>query len=414
MEEKRMLRYPVKTVVQKEKNMPGLDKEEAKKDLEGLLEQGKSSIQKQQESLLTPEQKKAQEEKKVQDAKDAETKRLEVEKQAKLDAELLSKKDEEIKDEAEKKRKTELLEKRAKEEDAKLSAEERIEKIKAATQKRIDELSNKLKETQDKSSKEAQVLRQELETLRKEKEAPREEDVLTLVEREESERVRKYLDEDKSLPLDRRREMPDEEIDEWLLTDQKAAIAWIQRREFRREIEKRQNLLLKQQEGVSKKLFERQTQSYMRVLEKHPELNIVARKKELMDGGMSEDEAISEIRKDNKKLHIMLDYSEKHPELKTNPQAPELAMKEMEKLLEGKNENSSEVDELRKQVETLSAEIARLSSTDEGIGSTLQRKKEADKSLTEAENAMVETMRANKATQVMIDSALKKFREKKK
>jgi hypothetical protein len=82
--------------------MPGLVKEEAKKELEGLLEQGKSSIQKQQESLLTPEQKKEREEKKAQDAKDAETKRLEVEKQAKADAELLSKKDEEIKDEAEK------------------------------------------------------------------------------------------------------------------------------------------------------------------------------------------------------------------------------------------------------------------------------------------------------------------------
>lgn len=394
--------------------MPELKKEEAKKELEGLLEQGKSSIQKQQESLLTPEQKKEQEEKKIKDSNEAEVKRLEVEKQAKLDAELLSKKDDEIKDEAEKNRKKELLEKREKEEESKLSAEDRIKKIKSETQKRIDELSNRLKETQDKSSKEAQALRQELEILRKEKEAPKEEDILTLVEREEAEKVRKYLDEDKSLPLDKRREMQDEELDEWLLTDQKAAIAWIQRRELRREIDKRQNLILKQRDGVSKKLFERQTQSYMKVLEKHPELNIVAKKKELMDGGMSEDEAIASIRKENKKLDAMLDYAEKHPELKTDPQAPELAMREMENLLEGKKESSVEVEELRKQVETLSAEIARLTSTDEGIGSTLQRKKDAEGKLTEAENSIVETMRSSKATQAMIDAALKKFREKKK
>lgn len=394
--------------------MPELKKEEAKKELEGLLEQGKSSVQKQQETLLTPEQKKEQEEKKAQDIKDAETKRLEVEKQAKLDAELLSKKDEEIKDEAEKKRRAELLEKKEKDEEAKLSAEDRIKKIKVETQKRIDELSNKLKETQDKSSKEAQALRQELEDLRKEKETPKEEDILTLVEKEEAEKVRKYLNEDKSLPLDKRREMEDAELDEWLLEDQKAAIAWIQRRELRREIDKRQNLVLKQREGVSKKLFERQAQSYARVLEKHPELNIANRKKELMDGGMSESDAIVAIRKENKKFDALLDYAEKHPELKTVPQAPELAMKEMEKLLEEKKESSPEVEELRKQVEALSAEIARRDSTDEGIGSTLQRKKESEERLTEAENAIVETMTANKATQPMIDAALKKFRAKKR
>jgi hypothetical protein len=102
---------------------------------------------------------------------------------------------------------------------------------------------------------------------------------LAVVEREEAEKLKQYLEEDKSLPLNKRREMEDEVLDEWLLEDQKAAIAWIQRRELRREIDRRQNLILKQREGVTKKLFERQTQSYMKVLEKHPELNIAAKKK---------------------------------------------------------------------------------------------------------------------------------------
>lgn len=395
--------------------MAELKKEEAKKELEGILEKEKSTVQKSAEEALPEAERKALEAKKAEDKKKAEEARIAAEAQAKADAELLVKKDEEIKDEAEKKRKAELLEKQRKDEEGKLSSEEKIKRIKEETQKRIDELSNSLKEIKDKSSKEAEKLRSEIKTLREEK-TEKSEDIATLVEKEETEKNAKYLEEDKSLAREKRREMDDSELDEWLLEDQKNAIAWIQRRELRREIDKRQNFINKQREGVSRKLYEKQAQSYVQVVKKHPELDVRNRKADLKAEGKSDDEIESILRAENKKYATIMQIAEENPDWKFEEDAPEKAMVEMEKRLEkvSDTEDKSEIEKLREKMETLEAEIARLTSTDEGVTSTLPRKTDTEKAMTEAEKAIVETMKASKASQAMIDSALKKFREKKK
>ena len=394
--------------------MAELKKEEAKKELEGLVGKAESDIQKNKEASMSPEEKKAFEAKRDEDAKKAEEARIQAEAQAKKDAALLLMKDEDIKDEADRKRKAELLEKQKKEEEDKLSAEDKIRRVEEKSQKRIDELVNQLKEIKDKSSKEAESLRREIETLRKEKAEPTREELTSLVEKEEAGKIKKYLDEDKSLPREKRREMDDGELDEWLLEDQKSAIAWIQRRELRREIDKRQNLIDKQREGASKKLFEQQAKSYAQVIVKHPELDVKKRKEELKAEGKSDDEIESIVRSENKKYDTIIKIAEENPDWKFNPKAPELAMEEMEKRLKEAPEpgEKGELEKLREELEELKAELARRDSTDEGIPPGVPPRRPKEGEYTETEQVLIDTMKSAKATQAMIDSALKDYRKK--
>lgn len=393
--------------------------EEAKKDLEGILSKEKSVIQKSREMSMSEEERQKIE----ADKKEAEIKRIEAENQAKKDAELLVKKDEDITDEADKKRKLELLEKQRKEEDTKLSTEEKIKRIQEASQKRIDEVVNQLKQVEDKTSKDAQLLRQELETLRKEKtelekkiSAPAKDDIIVLVEKEEKEKRDKYLQEDKSLSKEDRREMSKDELDDWMLEDQTEAIAWINRREIRRAQEKYQNLATKQLESKTKNLFEKQIQSFSRVLIKHPELDIKKRKDELKAQGKSEVEIEDILRTENPKYKLSIEIAEKHPEWRTAENAPELLAVEIEKQLGAPPDNDEKdkrIEKLTKTVETLTAQVeALVNPADEGITSTVAREKARKTQLSEQEKILVQTMKDMKAPQGKIDAALKKFRDK--
>jgi unconventional prefoldin RPB5 interactor 1 len=400
--------------------MAEINKEQAKKDLEAKLAQEASKVQKTQEESLPEAERKALEIKKAEEVKKAEDARVSAEVQAKKDAELILKKDEEIKDEVEKKRKTELLEAKRKEEDSKLSAEDRIKKVKEESQKRIDEIHNKLKELEDKSSKESRTLKLELETLRKEKESPKSDDIAYIIEKEESERIKKYLEEDKSLPREKRREMSKDELNDWMLEDTVEATAWINRREIRREIDKRQNFVIKQKEGLSKKLFREQTASYAKVVLEHPELNIKSRMLDLKNQGKTEEEAESIIRSENKKYDLILKIADENPDWKFEPNAPEMAAKEMAKRIskESESDNKSETDKiiekLQARIEALETEKARESSFDEGVNSNLPGNPKGKSVLTELEKNLVEIMTKNKATPEMIDSALEDLRKKKK
>lgn len=384
--------------------------EEAKKEIEDILATAKAEAQKSKQVTMSPKEKEALE----QENKKAEELRIKTEEQAKKDAELVAKKDEEISNVEDKKRKAELLEKQRKEEESKLSAEEKIKRIEEKTQRRIDEITNKLKEVTDKSSKEALVLKQEIEVLRKEKTAEPKENLVSVVEKEEAEKNKKYLEEDTSLPREKRREMTDDEIDEWLLEDQKSAIAWIQRREFRREVDKRQNLYNKQKENLTKDLFVKQSNSYAKVLIKHPELDVKARKNELKNQEKSDDEIEDILINENNKYKILNKIAEENPDWKFIHNAPELAMEEMEKRINTNSDNAEKttIEKMQEQIEELSAEIQRLTSTDVGITSTISRPRRVDGKLTEIEEMITQTMRDSGASQTMIDSAIKKHRER--
>ncbi len=400
--------------------MAGIKMEEAKKELEGVVAKEEVKIKDNQKALMSEEERKSFEAKEAEEIKKAEELRITTEAQAKKDAELLTKKDEEVTDESDKKRKTELLEKKRKEEENKLSAEEKLKRVEEKMQKRIDELSNQLKETKDKGSKEADTLWKELELLRKEKEnliKPKD-DINALVEKEENEKQAKYLQEDKSLPREKRREMDDGELDDWLLEDQKSAIAWIQRREFRREVDKIKNISTKQKEGMTKELFEKQSQSFARVCIKHPELQIQKRQAELKSQGKSEEEITNIIRQENKKYDTVLKIAEEHPEWRTHPGSPELVMAEMEKILNAepdkdKDMDKQKIEDLIKRVEELEAEKAEREVSDEGVSSTIIPGQRGEVKFSEMEEEMVKIMKENKMPQPYIDAAIADFRKKK-
>ncbi len=396
--------------------MPGIKVEEAKKELEGIVAKATSEEQEAKEAKMTAEEK-AQAEKTKQEA---EAKRVEAETQAKKDAELLLKKDEEITDEKEKQRKVELVEKQKKDEEAKLSSDDRIKRIKEESQKRIDEISNRLKQVEDKSSKEAETLRKELELERKSKAelekkiAPaKQDDIAAIVKKEEGERCAKYLQEDVSKPREERREMPKEELDDWFLEDQAEATAWVQRRELRRAIEKHQNLNAKQVEVKTKVLMEKQIGSFQRLLIKHPELDVKARKDALKAEGKSVMEIEDILSKENPKYKLSMEIADRHPEWKTEENAPELLAAEIEKEL-GKQpdkKGDEEISTLKKQIEDLTAKVEELTNPpEEGIGSNLIRKREVEQQASEGEKILIETMRDAKAPQSAIDEAVKDYR----
>ena len=402
--------------------MPELKVEEAKKELEGIVGKEKDSAQRAKESLLSKEERESLEAQKQEEKKKAEEERVKAETQAKKDAEILTKKDEELSDD-DKKRKSELLEIKRKEENSKLSGEEKIKKIQEASQKRIDELVNQLKQSEDKTSKETQLLRLELDNLRKEKvdleakiSKPKE-DIESIVLKEEKEKWSKYLQEDSSKPREERREMTKDELDDWILEDQAEAIAWINRRELRRERERLKNLNSKWSELFNKDLFGKQLQSYNRVLVKHPELDTKKRRDELTAQGKTEGEIEEILIKENPKYALTLKIADEHPDWKTREDAPELVIQELEKTLAKDNQSADEkdkqIEDLRKQINDLNAKIDSIvNPPDVGINSTVPRNKPKEGGFSDSEKDIIRIMRDQKVPQASIDAAIKRYRER--
>ena len=394
--------------------MPELKVEDVKKDLAGLVDKEKAEREK-----TLP---KDQQDKLAEDKKKTEDARIAAEAQAKKDAELLAKKDEEIKDEAEKKRKTELLEKQRKEEEEKGTSEEKIKRIKDESQKRIDEISNELKQIKDKTPREIEELRKEneilsqnLKNLEKKLSGPKDESLNEIVEKEESERQAKYLQDDKSLPKEKRREMPDDELDEWMLEDAKSAVAWINRREMRRAQEKGKTMRTKTLEKMAGDIAQKQQQSFQKVYIKHPELDVRKRGKELEAQGKTGEEIHNILQAENPKYKLSAEIASKHPEWAYLENLPELIAAEMDKEPEkspvGNDEDKKKIEDLTKQVEEMSAKLAELENSDEGVHSTIVRNK-AKEALSEKEKNIVDIMKEQKATQAQIDAAIKQSREK--
>lgn len=208
--------------------------------------------------------------------------------------------------------------------------------------------------------------------------------------------------------------MPKEELDEWYLEDPTSAVAWINKRELRRAVDMNKDYQDKEMETKTKNLFEKQLQSFSRVAIKHPELDIKKRKGELKAQGKTEDEITDAIRQENKKYDILLKISEEHPEWKFRENGPELVMAEMEKRLADseKQPDKTEVEELREKIENLSAELAKITSSDIGVNSTLQINRSKRDQITQGEQSIIDIMRENKFPQKAIDEAVKKYREK--
>ena len=406
--------------------MPEMTKEEAKKDLEGLVKGPKADFEKSKKEALPEDEQKAQEAAEAKAKEEKET----AEAKAKEDAALLEKKDEEITDPEEKKRKTELAEQKVKddekkleEEEDKLPADEKIKRVQEKTQKRIDKISNELKQVKDQSSKEAGDLRRDLAAEKARSKAledkiakgpEAEDDIATSVDKEEGSRIAKYQDEDKDKPREERREMSKADLNEWYDEDPVAVQEWMTDRKFRRNKERRQI-----HAGFKvKEIQTKQGESVGRVWTKHPELDTIKREAELKAEGKSAEEIHTTLMGENEKYKLFHEELVKlQPRHGYSENLPELVMDSMEKRikdgpdLKGKDkedpENQDKLDKLIKQNEELTARVQELEQ-DEGFHSN-RHKKPPEGEQTEAQKQYVKTAKELNTPQATIDKRLKEM-----
>lgn len=277
--------------------------------------------------------------------------------------------------ESDKKRKAELLEARQKEES---TPEAKIKRVQEATQKRIDEIKSEQMAKDNKTASELAALKAELEELKKPKQV---EDTLAKSKREESERIARYVDEDKSKPKEDRREMSKDELDAWYLEDPVAATTWINERTYRR-IDERKRVESTPDPDRAKKLADefviKQSESRAKLIAKYPGV-IPSKEKiaELKAIAKDQNELNELLSKDNKHFKLCAEIVAEDPKKyleATN--GPELVMAEMDKRLKIPV-NSGRIELTQEELDAkIQAEIERRKLVDgEGITSSNGGKK---------------------------------------
>ncbi len=315
---------------------------------------------------------------KTKEELDAEKKEIYEKAEAKVkeDEKILSSKDEEL-DDTQKARKTELLENKKKRDK---------EHWQENVNKRIGELTGKIKDLErndETKTAEIEQLKQEKAELEKKINPPKvtEDDIAKKVEQSN---IEKYLAEDKDKPREQRREMPKEELEDWLIEDMTAAQEWMADRSVRRREER---------EGIRNTIsfIKKQHESALKTEKKHPELNTLAREKELAAQGKNPQEVLEVILKENEKYRLCVEIAKEKPELLGKDNTPELIVEEMEKRLTSKTskdtKKSDDDEDAAKAKEEKDAEIQRLvdeeitrrESLDEGLNSSKRKPKEIPK-----------------------------------
>ena len=290
----------------------------------------------------------------------------EVEAQVAKDKEILSKKDDELNDE-EKARKSEL---------SKIEKKVEAKDEKSNVQKRFDELTAKIKhlEADNTSTKsERDAVKAELMDIKKELSITPEDKMKENVKKEMSSRTSKYLDEDKTLPNEQRREMTKDELEAWMDEDRVSAQEWVTKRTIRR---------YREEEGLQKDAFlthkttqvmNRFNSNYEKLIIKHPEMDISKRRSELEKEGMSKDKIRDKIAEENPKWKIFMEIFEADQEkYLMDEQGPQKITAQMEKRLAENPEPNTEVEKLKKELEELKAENKRLEGLDTDISSSRQ------------------------------------------
>lgn len=307
----------------------------------------------------TEEQKKAREDVEAKAAKDKETK--EAEAKLKEEEALIARKDDEL-NEDDKKRKAEVI------------------KVKAETdkktgfQKRVDELHGQVLalENNNQSTKaERDAVKAELDAVKKRLNMTPQDDIREKSKIEVAKRQSKYIEEDKGLPREDRREMTKEEYDEWKDEDPDAAQEWRERRVYRRVEEEKEVRTDLEQTIKAEVILNQQQQSAKRTYIKHPELSAIeSRRSELIKQGKTREETQNILCKEIPKFKVISDiYSENPTKYMLSENGPELMVEEMEKRLDRKADNP-DIEELKKRIVALEEDNARLQGLDVEVSST--------------------------------------------
>ena len=266
--------------------------------------------------------------------------------------------------EAEQAKKKELIQKQ---EDAK-SPEDKLKEWQDKTQKRIDELMGALKAEQEGRRQDADTIKilensiagltSELEDSGSlESEAVKDEKVL-------KDLYAKMVDEDKDLPRESRREMSEDELEEWMLEDMVKAQQWLVRREIRHDNDKAKR-------ANSKKVTRDIDVKAKTFFADYPDCDKgFKEQKRLVDGGMSEALALEEVSKTNKDYALMMEIFKEDKKYSDPTNGPDLMAKEMKKRKAESKDNKEvytkeEVDQML--ADAAKAEQDRIASIDTGI-----------------------------------------------
>lgn len=288
----------------------------------------------------------------------------------------------------------------------------KIEKIKEATQKRIDEITKEVYEERNKREQDFKlisVLETEIKQLRGQLEKGGVIETDSVRARKEVEgQWDKYVQEDADKPWAERREMTKEELEDFFVEDNVAAQEWLVERRFRRQQELDASIekVKQEKEKAEEKPkepegdFNKQlTESRQKLLDKYPDLNIGDRRlelaKEIMepedfakvntsDASLTREQLAEKyeivrkygeqidgtIRKENKTFDEMMKIIESDPDKYTkSATSPELVMEEMEKRLssdEDEKETYTKEDLEKARKEAAEAEQERIRSIDNG------------------------------------------------
>ena len=252
------------------------------------------------------------------------------------------------------------------------SQENTLKEWQEKTQKRIDDLISELKAEKSFRTKDAEridMLREVISGLRNDLEMSgniqSDNDKL---EKSEEKLFIKIIEEDKDIPRERRREMSDTELEEFLLEDYAKASQWIIRRELRRDrdrADKKKNTQVADTIEKSAREF----------FTEYPECDKEARGKELMAQGKTEKEALDIIMNESPDFKLMMELIKENRAFAdpNNPEAPKMLSAEMKKrkISQTKRVKEYTEDEIKRlQEEAVMKERERINSIDEGITSS--------------------------------------------
>lgn len=223
----------------------------------------------------------------------------------------------------------------------------------------------------------------------------------TPAEEPEANKLARYLREDAGKPREQRREMPKEELEEWLIEDTVSAQEWLAERTHRRATE-RDTIARSKKESedktsrakATKEFMDKQDESLKAVEKNHPELNsetIQKREAVLKAKGLKPEEVLKKMCEENEKYGMAVDIIKNDPhKYHLKPNGPELVAEEMEKrLARKKDKETTKEREERIKAEAAEEERQRQEKIDPSLRNTDASKDEDKRSEFEKERDRV-------------------------